>query len=471
MRIVIAGGGVCGWLAAFAMCRYLGRTITSVTLVDTKRHSDTCEDDSTALIALPQTLRLLEKMGVSEADLLANAGASFHLGQAFSGWLGDDTTHFLPTGLVKAPIGPVSFHHLALRLIASGMPIRLSDYSLEAMCAQTERFAAASLDQRSVLSTLVHGLHIESNGLIAWLRQSALARGCQEIVGDIASIARAENGEIEQIICSHLPPIQGDLFLDCSGRDRVLSKQDFVVFSNDAAKIRFDWTSRPRTGSSLPLFAHSQASNGGWTHSFCTQSGEHRIRASVATMTGTDIGRLNALWDGNCVALGSAGAIVPPTSGLVLHNCVAGVDSLMSLLPSTDSLDAEAAEYNRIMTADVDQAQTWAALPFALNQRIGQPLWDAFRTGTQTRNIANLLETWTKLGRLNAGDEGNWFDDQDWISMLWTCGVLPRRYDQVANGINIDAIKSHFDKVRSIMLAAIGTLPRHGDYLRTIVTR
>jgi tryptophan 7-halogenase len=235
--------------------------------------------------------------------------------------------------------------------------------------------------------------------------------------------------------------------------------------------MRYDWTSRPRTGPSLPLFAHSQASNVGWIHSFCTQNAEHQIRASVATMTGTDIGRLKALWDGNCVALGSAGTVVPPTSGLALHNCVASVDLLMALLPSTDSFGAEATEYNRIVTADVDQAQTWTALPFALNQRIGQPLWDTFRTGTQTRNIVNLLETWTKLGRLNVGDEGNWFDDQDWISMLWTCGVLPRRYDQVANGIDIDAVKSHFDKVRSIMLGAIGTLPRHADYLGTIVTR
>jgi tryptophan 7-halogenase len=467
MRVVIAGGGLSGWITAHRLSALIGSAITSVHVINSGP-----SNDAPVQIARPQTLRLLERSGIDEADLLAHAGASFHLGYAFTGWQGDETTQFLPTGLIKAPIGPVSFHHLALRLIANGTPVRLSDYSLEAMCAQTQRFAPAHTEPNSIVSSVKHGLHIETDPLVAWLKTKAVSRGSHDTQTQIMNIIRNDHGEITLIQCEDEMSFKGDLFIDCSGDRRVLGERTFIAQNLHVPGTKWDWTSTIRSGPDLPLFVNAQATNGGCTHSLCTQNQEHKLRLTLSTGGKTsNLGRLDQFWAGNCVAIGEAGAVLSPSSGLALHVAVAGLDLLMRLLPSPASTGAEALEYNRIFAADVAQAQMWAVLPFALNTRHRQPFWDAMRDHAQTPSITTLLDTWTKLGRINAGEGGDWFDDMDWVSVLWAFGALPTRYDQVADGIDHQAISNHFAKIRAVLLAAIGKLPGHSDYVRAVLTR
>jgi tryptophan 7-halogenase len=469
MRVVIVGGGLSGWLTAHAFSRLTSANITSVCVLNDVA-SVAC-DAAPVQIARAPTLRLLGKAGINEADLLAYAGASFHLGYAYTGWQGDEATHFLATGVVKAPIGPVSFHHLALRMIASETPLRLSDYSLEAMCAQTQRFAPASSDPRSILSTLNHGLHIETDGFVAWVKQKAMALGTQEIETRVLTVKRNEQEDMTAIACADGLTIEGDFFIDCSGHSRLLSQRQIINPAPQIPNTRYDWTSRARSGPDLPLFVHAQASNGGWTHSLCTQHHEHQLRVSIGgDRQLSDFGRLEQIWSGNCVAIGETAATFPPSTGLELQVIVAGIDLLMTLLPSPTSTGVEAHEYNRIFSADLDQALTWNALPFALNKRERQPLWDAMRTASRSPSVETLVDTWTRLGRLNAGEGGDLFDDMDWIAMLWAFGVMPSRYDQVADGIDVQAIAAHFAKIRDVMHAAIGKLPAHSDYIRAALS-
>jgi tryptophan 7-halogenase len=470
MRVVIVGNDLSCWLTAYSLSALLGSVVTSICVLDDSRNA--VSNFVPVHVVAPQTLRLLEKSGISEADLLAHAGASFHLGYAFTDWLGDGATHFLATGIVKAPIGPVSFHNLALRISAGGTPVRLSDYSLEAMCAQTQRFAPASSDPRSILSTLNHGLHIETDRFIAWLKQKATRQGSRHIQANIVDVTRDKHGNITLIQCADGLNVEGDLFVDCSGTNRALSPQTFLFQSAQFVDLRCNWTSRPRSGPDLPLFVHALASNDGWTNSLCTQNHEHQLCVSIGSdCRSANFGRLDQIWSGNCVAIGEAAASFPNTTDLGLHVIAAGLDLLMTLLPSPASNGVEAHEYNRIFAAALEQAQTWAALPFVLNQRLSQPFWNALKSGSQSTSITALLDTWTQLGRLNAGESDDWFEDMDWVSMLWAFGAMPLRYDQVADGISKVVIAAHFAKVRSVMHAAIGKLPSHADYIHAALTR
>jgi tryptophan 7-halogenase len=467
MRIVIVGGGTAGWLSALNLSTLIGSAITSVALIeDIGQRADPAPP---AYIALPATLRALEKASLSEADLICKANASVHLGYAFSGWQGDETTQFIATGAAEAPLGPVSFLQLALRRQAEGTPIRLADYSLEAICAQSERFAPASNDQRSVLSTLSHGLHIEAAGLTALLRERALAKGVISIEGTFVSTRLDSHGDVSSLEVSGHDPIRADLYIDCSGSQRLLSNRPALVWPSQLPWTSFKWASRPRLGPSLPLFVHAQAAPDGYALNICTSANQYQLRATLQTQdTSPPVGRLTQVWCGNRVAIGRAAANLPLVAGLELHTIAAGIDQLITHLPATASTQFEAGEYNRIFCAQLDQAYLWSLLPFALNTRVGETFWDQARAARDDSGLSPILERWTKLGRI-AITEFDWFDDYAWAATFTGGGLWPARYDQVANGFDIDVITAHLQKVRSIMIAAVGTLPPHLDYLNYVV--
>jgi tryptophan 7-halogenase len=448
LTIAIKGGGVAGWLSACALAPQLGHAIASIFVDDHGGADESLGLVSPVEIAFPATLEIFARLGISEADLIRYCGANVHLGQAVTGWQGDNETNFIPSGSVVAPLGPVSFHHLALRLRASGKPIRPSDYSLEAMCAQSGRFGPASANPRSVLSTLRHGLHIETAGLGAFAKQLALNRGVQQGQGQ---------------------PSSRDLVLDCKGPSDKVSKSAFEDWSHLWPIMGYQWTSRAATSPNPPLYIHTQANASGWSQSLCTRGGEHQLHA-INTKQGNAprLGRLQHPWHNNIVAIGAAAAMLPPSAGLGLHAALSAIDHLLAHLPRTADMAVEANEYNRVVGAQLDHAHTWSALPFALNSRVGQPFWDQARTCKAIGDVDALLQTWSRLGRLRTLD-GDWFDEQAWLAILWAHGALPGRYDQVADGIPIQAIEGHFEKIRSVMLTAIGTLPSHGAYLQSVL--
>jgi tryptophan 7-halogenase len=448
LTIVIKGGGIAGWLSACALAPQLGHAIAKIFVDDDGGPDESLGLVSPVEIALPATLEMFACMGISEADLIRNCGATIHLGQAITSWQGGDETQFIPSGSVIAPLGPVSFHHLALRLGARSQPIRLSDYSLEAMCAQSGRFGPASANPRSVLSTIRHGLHIETAGLCALAKQLALSRGAQQ--------GQGQNNP-------------GDFVLDCTGPNRVVSTSAFEDWSHLWPMMHYQWTSRAVTSPSPPLYVHTQATVSGWSQSLWTRGGENQLHAiSDKQADAPRLGRLHQPWHENVVAIGGSAAMLSPSAGLGLHAVLSGLDQLIAHLPRTADMAVEANEYNRVVGAQLDHAHTWSALPFALNNRAGQPFWDHARRCRAIGDLDALLQTWSRLGRLRMLD-GDWFDEQAWIASLWAHGALPARYDQVANGIPIQAIESHFEKIRSVMLTAIGTLPSHCTYLQSVL--
>ena len=56
----------------------------------------------------------------------------------------------------------------------------------------------------------------------------------------------------------------------------------------------------------------------------------------------------------------------------------------------------------------------------------------------------------------------------DWIALFEALDIRPRRYDVVANGIALDAIAAHFERVRSVMLKAVSSLPQQQSYLQSL---
>ena len=57
------------------------------------------------------------------------------------------------------------------------------------------------------------------------------------------------------------------------------------------------------------------------------------------------------------------------------------------------------------------------------------------------------------------------FEEASWINLFDEQGVWPRHYNPIADGIRAGELKSFVEHVRAVMIAELGKMPTHADYL------
>jgi tryptophan halogenase len=474
-RIVIAGGGVAGWLTAAVLAHACGAD--AVRVIDERGADMSLGPFGDGIAARPDFPLLADEMGWDEAALLRAASGGHALGTAFDGWAGPQQSWFLPYGESGAPIGSIAFQHLADRLRRAGRDIRHADYSLAALAAQSGRFAHPSADPRSPLSTYSYGLHLDGRGLADFLR---LASGVDRIIGGIGDIERRADGGIAALRLADGRRIAGDLFIDCTGpAARLIGTMPGACFDSWRAWLPCDRAIariEPDTGEPAPYARHA-AHDGGWVRhlplagaralTLFYSGGAMTDAAAEASMGARAIsfepGRQARPWIANCVAIGASAALADPLLGLDLQLAAAAARRLIGLLPHPQAGGVEAREYNRITAAELDRARDLAILPWKTNGRSGQPLWDTARAMDVPDTLAHKIALYRSRGRVVMYDEEP-LERQDWVALFEGQGVRPRRYDPLADSIPLDQIGAHMDRLRAVLTRAAAAMPRYADY-------
>jgi tryptophan halogenase len=471
LRVVILGEGVAGRAAAAALSRALPPPLYSITLVPTGAPDHSLGPFGPVEATLPSIREFHAGLGLQEDTLLRETGASYALGLAFSGWSPAAPTFFSPFGDIGAPLETVSFHQLAQRLRSTGDEVRLTDFSLAALAAQMGRFARPSDDPASVLFTYSYGLHLPREGYARVL--AGIAREVRVERGLFAAARLDERGEIAALVLQDGQAVEGDLFVDASGPSgRLIRGALATPFTSWRAWLPCDRVAdggSTAEGSPAP-YAHIEAHAAGWGRSVPFQSGLGEAILSCSAFEADadgahfEGGRTALAWSRNCIALGAAAAIVEPLHSTSLHLVQSALARLLKLFPSGRDHAAEAAEYNRQTAEELDRLRDFVILGYKLNGRRGEPFWDAVREMAVPETLQHKLDLYRSRGRVPLLD-GDMFEEAEWNSVLDAHGMRPRRYDVRADGFPLERLRQHFAAVRSVMLQAAASLPRHGDYL------
>jgi tryptophan halogenase len=127
-KVVIAGGGTAGWLAA-AVLSHQFRDLLDITLVESEQIGTIGVGEST----IPPIRRLHQLLRIDEREFMRATSASFKLSISFEDWLRPGRQFFHPFGYTGLGTWACEFHHFWLAAQQRGIKVPLAEFSREAM--------------------------------------------------------------------------------------------------------------------------------------------------------------------------------------------------------------------------------------------------------------------------------------------------------------------------------------------------
>ncbi|MDN4634341.1 tryptophan 7-halogenase, partial [Sphingomonas sp. PsM26] len=213
-RVVVAGGGTAGWIAAAAIVRQLG-PLVDVTLVESNEIGTVGVGEST----IPTARSFHAFLGIDEAAFMRATQATFKLGIAFENWRRINDGYFHPFGSVGRSVAIADFQHFWLEARERGFGGAYGDYSLE------QQAAGAGLFGHDERHSLAYAYHLDATAYAQFLRTLAEPWGVRRVEGRIERVERdGQRGDIAALVLASGERIDGDLFIDCTGFRALLTE-------------------------------------------------------------------------------------------------------------------------------------------------------------------------------------------------------------------------------------------------------
>jgi len=200
-RVVIAGGGTAGWMAAAAMTKLLGKEL-EVVLIESEQIGTVGVGEAT----IPSLVFFNRLLGIKEQDFLKITQGTFKLGINFEGWrdVGEDYLHGF--GVTGKDCWAAGFQHFWLKGLKLGLSKDFGDYCLERQAAEANKFA--HLPNNGIN----YAYHIEASLYAKYLRKLSEQHGIKRIEGKITSVQTvAENGYIKSVTMDSGQVVDGEL--------------------------------------------------------------------------------------------------------------------------------------------------------------------------------------------------------------------------------------------------------------------
>ena len=483
-KIVIAGGGTAGWMAAALLARCFGDALR-VELVESEAIGTVGVGEST----IPPIKRFNEALGIDEDDFIRKTGATFKLGIQFDGWGNPDDCYMHAFGRIGLNLQLGDFHQYWLRSRAEGNPDGLWNYSINALAAKTHRFDRLDPGPNGRFG---YAYHFDASLYAAYLRAYSEARGVTRTEGRIALVERrSADGLIASLKLDDGRRIHGDFFIDCTGFRRLLIGEALGVPYEDWTHwLPCDRAFAVPCESAPPLLAHTRAvaKNAGWQWRIPLQ---HRLgnghvycgafmsddEAAAILLAGLDgeaaadpkplrftTGRCREFWHKNCLALGLAGGFMEPLESTSIHLIQKGISRLVGNFPSSPADEVTARLFNRELREEFDGIRDLLILHYKSNQRMDSAFWRACREMSVPDELHYRMQLFREGAQVYT-TQWEMFSESSWVQVLLGQNVLPRTYHRLADSIGSAELRGYMAKVKAAVVDTVRKMPGHADFI------
>jgi len=493
LKVVIVGGGTAGWMCAAALSRLLDARAYEITLVE----SDEIATVGVGEATLPHIKTFNDMLGINETQFMRETQGSFKLGIEFRDWGVMGARYVHPFGTFGEPWGGVDFQHHWVRARLAGLKTApLQDYSYAVAACRANAFEFPNEDDKSIRSTFAYAYHFDASLYAQFLRRWSVARGVKRIEGLVQEVVQhGETGHVATLNLKSGASISGDLFIDCSGFRSLLLGATMKVGWQDWSK----WLPCDRALAvpcdrvdPLTPYTRSTAQTGGWIWRIPLQhrTGNGYVFSSVfieednardtllAQLDGKaqaepkllrfQAGRREQCWAGNVVAIGLASGFLEPLESTSIHMIQAAVIDLVNLIPTPGEgrrMDPRlAAEFNRLCEIQYDRVRDFLVLHYTANQRRGEALWDYVREMPIPDSLTQKMALFEERAFLPDYKYGL-FSRDSWLSVLEGQGLMPKRYDRLADRLPIEDLEEKLRDLKARIDSNVSTMSSQADFI------
>ena len=480
-RIVVAGGGTAGWMAAAAIARTLGPAV-NLTLVESDAIGTVGVGEST----IPPLVAYNRILSINEAELMRATQATFKLGIQFDNWREVGDSYFHSFGLTGKDHWSAGFQHFWLAARERGLARNYGDYCLELMAAEAQKFAHLPDDR------LAYAYQLDATLYAKYLRQMAEGDGCVRREGKIADVELdGESGNIASLLLESGERIEGDLFVDCTGFRALLIE--------GALEAGFDdWTHWLPCDSAIAIQTNSVGPPVPFTRAIAHAEGwqwriplQHRVGNGIVfcskflergaalerlmeNLQGDALIKPNHLafttgvrrkqWHRNCVAVGLSGGFMEPLEATSIHLIQRAVLRLLRMLPLTEISQRDIDEYNEQQLQDFVQIRDFLILHYKATERDDSDFWRYCRTMPIPDTLDQKIELFRETGRVFRKNE-ELFAENSWVQVMMGQGIVPRAYHPIATKLGDEELGRLMQTISAGVEQMVAGLPAHQDYV------
>jgi len=479
-KIVIAGGGTAGWMAAAALSKVLGKQL-DITLVE----SDAIGTVGVGEATIPTMHLFHDVLGLKEADVMAATNATFKLGISFENWRdkGEDYIHSF--GYLGQDHWAAGFQHFWLKAKQLGFASQIGDYCKEHFGCEQERFAVNANQERR------HAMHLDATVYAKFLRSFSEKLGVKRVEGIIEQVQTHQDGSIKALQLANGELVEGDFFVDCTGFKALLIEETLHAGYHDWSHwLPCDRAIAVQTesvGDPVP-FTRSIARESGWqwriplqsrvgngiVYSSKYMSDDEALDTLLNNVEGELLTKPRVIpfrtgtrrrhWIKNCVAIGLSSGFIEPLESTSIHLIQRSVVKLLQLFPTTTEQTALSEEFNAQMLYEMEDVRDFIVLHYKVTNREDTPFWAHCKRMEIPQTLQHRLAMFEQSGRVfKHGNE--LFGESSWLQVMIGQGLMPKSYHQAVDVMSDDELRNFMASIKHRVQQQVMAEPKHADFI------
>jgi tryptophan halogenase len=480
-KVVIAGGGTAGWMAAASLSKLIGKDL-DITLIESDQIGTVGVGEAT----IPTLLTLHELLKINEQEFISAVGGTFKLGISFENWrdVGEDYIHSF--GFTGQDCWAAGFQHFWLKGLERGISKEYGEYCSEWVAARHNRFAVLPD------SSINYAYHIDASVYAKYLRKIADEYGVVRQEGKINKVdTDAESGFITALELESGERIEGDLFIDCTGFVGLLISKTLGVGYHDwkhwlpcdsavAVQTKSVGPAIPYTRSiareagwqwRIPL--QNRVGNGlvfssdHWSDDEATSILKENIEGELLTeprVLKFNTGQRHKHWHLNCVSMGLSSGFIEPLESTSIHLIQRSIIRLMQLFPYAGIRQPDIDEFNKQMSDEIEHIRDFIILHYHVTERSDSAFWRACRSMDIPESLKHRIELFKQTGRVFK-EPGELFGENSWIQVMIGQGLMPEQYHPIVNMMSDDELEHFLNNINKNAYKLVGQLPEHQRFI------
>ncbi len=481
-KVVIAGGGTAGWMAAAALSKLIGKNL-DITLVE----SDDIPTVGVGEATIP-TLQVFHRLlKINEQEFLAETNGTFKLSISFENWLDVENDYIHSFGYTGKSAWAAGFNQFWKKGLDKGFSSpQIGDYCLEHLATRQNKFAV--LPNQS----LNYAYHIDAGLYAKFLRGMAEKHGVVRKEGKITDVVlNDQDGHIESLILASGEKISGDLFIDCSGFKGLLIEQalhtgyedwQHLLPCDSAIAVQTESVADP-----IP-YTRSIARESGWQWRiplqnrvgngfvFCSRymSDEEATQTLLDNIEGKPINKPRVIkyrtgtrlkhWNKNCVALGLASGFIEPLESTSIHLIQRGILRLIQMFPSKGIAEVDVDHFNQQTRFELENIRDFIVLHYHVTQREDSKFWKYCKNMPIPESLQQRIDLFERSGYVYKDGE-ELFGESSWLQVMLGQGLVPKDYHPIVDMMPDAELEAFLKEIETNVVNTAKNLPPHHVFI------